>query len=216
MGHSWPMPMLPEHSGELRSTTPRWRRSAWQWYGQWRRGGTTWKLYNIHCLNNLPNALSHAIPEPAGIAACTSKVSRQEPPSFPVDLDVIAHTQKDDEALSGYWKMAVEVDTSCTERIAFEVRQDVLCRQIPSKKQGAQYQLVIPAKLVPSVLAPFHDSPLAGHLGRLKTLLSILEVAWWPMIQRDVWEYVKCCTVCQEYKPKACWDFIVNIGDRTR
>lgn len=172
--------------------------------------------YRKGCLNNLPDALSRAIPVPAGIAACTSKVSRQEPPSFPIDLDEIAHTQKDDEALSGYWKMAAEVDTSRTERIAFEVRQDVLCCRIPSKKQGIQYQLVIPATLVPSVLVSFHDSPLVGHLGRLKTLLRILEVAWWPMVRRDVWEYVKCCAVCQQYKPKACWVFTVDIGDRTR
>lgn len=74
--------------------------------------------------------------------------------------------------------MAAEVDTSRTERIAFEVRQDVLCFRIPSKKQGIQYQLVIPATLVPSVLVSFHDSPLVGHLGRLKTLLRIFEVAW--------------------------------------
>lgn len=38
---------------------------------------------------------------------------------------------------------------------------------------------------------------MAGHLGIRKTKARVLEEYWWPLINRDVTEYVKTCHTCQ-------------------
>ncbi len=42
----------------------------------------------------------------------------------------------------------------------------------------------------------FHQRTAEKHHGRLKTLLQILEVAWWPSIRSDIWAFVRDCKSC--------------------
>ena len=42
-----------------------------------------------------------------------------------------------------------------------------------------------------------HSIPLAGHLGRRKTLKRILQQFWWPGISKDVGIFCKACSKCQ-------------------
>ncbi|QRW23572.1 Retrotransposable element Tf2 protein [Rhizoctonia solani] len=53
------------------------------------------------------------------------------------------------------------------------------------------------------LLRIYHDSPLAGHPGRQRTLELILHVYYWPGIWADTYWHVDSCKTCQQiWKPK--------------
>jgi len=51
-----------------------------------------------------------------------------------------------------------------------------------------------------NIISQHHDTPLAGHYGRFKTVGDILRDYWWPTIQHDVKIYVEGCETCQQTK----------------
>ena len=51
------------------------------------------------------------------------------------------------------------------------------------------------------ILKLFHDSPVAGHLGRAKTLELVSRQFFWPGIRRFVNRYVFNCPICKRAKP---------------
>ncbi len=124
----------------------------------------------------VPDALSRS---PAGVIC----VSASKAHTLPTTLQEV--------------ERALEMDPTCEElneletrtspsQISYHLQQGVLYRKAPSQYTGHSHQLVVPAELVPEFLAYFHNSPFGGHLERMKTLLRILEVAWWPSIRKDV------------------------------
>ena len=80
-----------------------------------------------------------------------------------------------------------------------------------------------------------HDTLMAGHPGRYKTLELITRNYWWPGMSVDVKKYVQGCDTCQRFKntntqphgllqpiaiPEnpwdvACFDFIVELPSST-
>jgi len=45
-----------------------------------------------------------------------------------------------------------------------------------------------------------HDTPVAGHPGRWKTLEMVTWNYWWPGLTKFVFDYVDRCDKCQRYK----------------
>ena len=45
-----------------------------------------------------------------------------------------------------------------------------------------------------------HDHETAGHPREAETLVAVEWHYWWPGLQIFVWNYVKGCGVCQQYK----------------
>jgi hypothetical protein len=61
--------------------------------------------------------------------------------------------------------------------------------------------LVIPTSEIPRILELAHDHATAAHLGRRKTLSRLVSRVYWPHMRRDVANYIRACTLCQQYKP---------------
>lgn len=60
--------------------------------------------------------------------------------------------------------------------------------------QHKRFQLVFPSSLKTKALAGVHD--LAGHQGQSRTLQLTRHHFFWPWMERDIREYVKCCQRC--------------------
>lgn len=54
--------------------------------------------------------------------------------------------------------------------------------------------------LIKLLLKEYHDGPLAGHSGDLKTYQRIAREWYWPGMRREVMKYVLGCEVCQKNK----------------
>ena len=50
------------------------------------------------------------------------------------------------------------------------------------------------------IICLYHDSPLSGHLGKVKTQELIERDYWWPWIGQNIKEYVKGCVTYQRTK----------------
>ena len=50
------------------------------------------------------------------------------------------------------------------------------------------------------IITQYHDSQVAGHLGRMKTLELISRDYWWPQISRHVGQYTRTCETCLRNK----------------
>ena len=64
-------------------------------------------------------------------------------------------------------------------------------------------QLVLPRVYRKKVLEVAHDIPMAGHLGKKKTLNRILQRFFWPGITTDVKQYCRACAPCQKVAKKS-------------
>ncbi|XP_048496700.1 transposon Tf2-1 polyprotein [Beta vulgaris subsp. vulgaris] len=63
-------------------------------------------------------------------------------------------------------------------------------------------RLMVPANstLSRTLLREYHDSPLGGHAGELKTYLRLATEWFWVGMRKEVARYVQACTTCQQQK----------------
>ena len=50
------------------------------------------------------------------------------------------------------------------------------------------------------IMALYHDSPLAGHLGQSGTIDLIQRRYWWPKMGTEIRDYIRSCNVCAQHK----------------
>ncbi|KAL6460675.1 hypothetical protein MHYP_G00306410 [Metynnis hypsauchen] len=148
--------------------------------------------------NIVPDTLSQSRPQEGAVATYQATTSHQL--SFPVDWAEIAKAQSGDASLDSMWTDAKSHKPQ-EDRICFMIKHGILFRSVANKQQGQTLQMVVPVANQQTILQYAHDSSFGGHLGRMKTL-RLLDLAYWPTIRRDVWQYCKECETCQKYKPR--------------
>jgi hypothetical protein len=52
------------------------------------------------------------------------------------------------------------------------------------------------------IITLYHKLPTAGHAEGYKTLFSIGKDYWWPIMHKDIKEFIKGCATCQATKPR--------------
>lgn len=90
----------------------------------------------------------------------------------------------------------ISPSTHLNDRITMINHHGVLYRRIQREDSQHRLQLVIPTALIQRTLQSLHERTKERHHGRLKTLLGVLVVAWWPTVCKDVWNYVGDCKTC--------------------
>ncbi len=154
--------------------------------------------------NIVPDTLSRSFPESSSLNILTllkPKDSSTAFATFPVEWSDIAKAQQEDAEIQGLIAEAQATAAPNPNRIHYVMKNGFLFRNISRGQEGEKLQLVMPTALRTDFLKYAHDNPLSGHLGRLKTLLRLVDVCYWPTIRSDVWKHCKECQVCQKYKP---------------
>ena len=79
-------------------------------------------------------------------------------------------------------------------------KNSLLYRKERRKELGEKdvEQLILPRQCRKVVLKLGHEAPLAGHMGRNKTLCRVLQRFYWPNIYGDVAEWCRSCPNCQK------------------
>ena len=81
----------------------------------------------------------------------------------------------------------------------FCLKSGLLYRKwVPSGGQESVMQLVLPKSCRSKALELPHSIPLAGHLGRKKTLARLAQRFYWPAMHQDVAHWCRSCQNCQK------------------
>ena len=123
----------------------------------------------------------------------------------PLDLTTqqLAQKQAEDETLNGILRI-LEEQSSEPGSGEFFVRNGLMYRlweRVKEKDQVVE-QLVLPRECREGVLRLAHTIPLAGQLGRNKTIQRVLQRLFWPNVTREISRFCKACPQCQKATTK--------------
>ena len=85
---------------------------------------------------------------------------------------------------------------------SLEIHEGLLFKRFYKQDGTNSYlQFLVPEALRENVLRVLHNSSLAGHLGKKKTVARILQRFYWFELQNDVQAWIKRCDLCAKNKP---------------
>jgi hypothetical protein len=83
---------------------------------------------------------------------------------------------------------------------AFCISEGVLFKQRDIIKAGSTDKIYVPLSLRTEIIRAYHNNPLVGHMGILRTKLLIDEKYYWKNIRRDVTQHIRACKLCNYRK----------------
>ena len=86
------------------------------------------------------------------------------------------------------------------DKIFWRITNDILERSVRYKKLD-RWVPVIPEVYREILLRLGHTNPLEGHRGGNATEMKLSARFFWPGMRKDVRDFIKSCTVCQQVKP---------------
>ncbi|CAF5142228.1 unnamed protein product, partial [Rotaria magnacalcarata] len=118
--------------------------------------------------------------------------------------------------------MATPLHDFSLSRIRSEQAQDVIIQQIIQQirnnrryesfiiQHGILYKLAYrddatikliyaPSKLIPEIMAAYHDHPLSGHFGTGRTWSMLRNTYYWPRMKATITSYIKSCDKCSQF-----------------
>lgn len=90
-------------------------------------------------------------------------------------------------------KTVEELKRNPGAKTGFTVRQDVLFYQ-------GRLVLSSDSPSIPVLLKEFHETPMGGHSGFLRTYRRLAANLYWPGMQKRVRDFVRACDTCQRQK----------------
>lgn len=81
----------------------------------------------------------------------------------------------------------------------YSISKEVLC--CCPQRGNRSPKIVLPSHLIPMVFSYYHESPVGGHLGIMKTTMKIRKDFIWKGMDRDIATRVKACRLCSLSKP---------------
>ena len=117
-----------------------------------------------------------------------------------VDEKDLRELQLEDETL-GAVRESAKLPSNAGNYWFYE-EDGLLYRHWHPREEGEELgieQLIIPKQHREAVLRLAHEIPLAGHLGKKKTVERILQRFYWPTLYRDVAEWCRTCEQCQKH-----------------
>ncbi|KAI3368288.1 hypothetical protein L3Q82_008000 [Scortum barcoo] len=127
-----------------------------------------------------------------------------------LSLEELRHSQESDPDIQGVLRLVERGEPpSRRERSNLPYKARALCKQWHRLKvqdgviyriikdpstRHTRYQFVLPTTCKAKALSGVHD--LAGHQGQARTLHLARQRFFWPQMERDIKDYVKCCQRC--------------------
>jgi len=68
------------------------------------------------------------------------------------------------------------------------------------RQKNGKHQLVVPRTLIQEVIEENHDPKYVAHTGMKRTYSLIALNHWWPIMRRDIEDYIRKCEPCQRRK----------------